>query len=222
MPTATGKLQLQDYDAALTVRGFDGFQPVERYQMINFAYRYIARKYPWAWEQTSQTFVVAPGTPSILVSGAGILGADQVDEVFIATDPYRRKLHVATESDFEEHWLPLDLTASANQGIPDRYYVFEGQIYLLAPPQSQMSIIVHFHQYLPDMVNVTDAPATPQVLDEVILDAALVRAHRRAHELELAQEAQTRVDEAIADMLQDDVWTMSEQQERVLPDDQWL
>jgi hypothetical protein len=222
VPTANGKLQLQDYDAALVARGFDGFQPAERYQLINFGYRYLARKYPWAWEVTTKTYAINPGDAPLAVSGASTLGADNIDEIFVTTDPYRRKLKVIDRNDFENNWLPQDLTLAANRGIPQYYYVFNGLIYILPPPQSAMSIIVYFRQYLIDMVAVTDVPATPQILDEVILDAALVRAHRRAHELQLAQEAQVRVDEAIGDMLQDDVWTMSEQQERVIPDNQWL
>jgi hypothetical protein len=222
VPTANGKLQLQDYDAALVARGFDGYQPAERYQLINFGYRYIARKYPWAWENAVQNFVVNPGDAPLTVAGASTLGADNINQVLITTDPYRRKLMVMKQSVFEKNWLPLDLTSSANRGIPNYYYVENGNIYILAPPQSQMTVQVYFVNFLPDMVNLTDVPVTPQVLDEVILDASLVRAHRRAHELQLAQEAQVRVDEAVMDMLQDDVWTMAEQQERVLPDDQWL
>jgi hypothetical protein len=163
-----------------------------------------------------------PGDPPLSVAGASTLGANNINQIYVLTDPYRRKLKVMAEDVFEANWLPLDLTIGANRGIPDYYYVFNGQIYILSPPQSAMTVLVYFQNYLPDMVLATDVPSTPQILDEVILDAALMRAHRRAHELQLAQEAQMRVDDAIADMLQDDVWTMSEQQERVLPDDQWL
>lgn len=222
MPSANGQLQLQDYDAALVARGFDGYQPAERTQLINFGYRYIARKYPWAWETATHTFTMNPGDGSILASGASTLGPDNIEQIFVATDPYRRKLKPLAQDVFEKNWLPLDLTSSANQGVPNYYYVYNGRIYILAPPQSAMSILVYFKSYLMDLVNTTDVPATPQILDEVILDAALVRAHRRAHELQLAAEAQARVDEAIMDMLQDDVWVMAEQQERVVPDDQWL
>jgi len=222
VPTANGKLQLQDYDAALVARGFDGYQPSERYQLINFGYRYIARKYPWAWEQSTHTFTMNPGDAPIALSGASTLGPDNINQVFVTTDPYRSKLTPLSEVVFEKSWLPLDLTLSSNRGIPNYYYVFNGLLYILAPPQSVMSILVYFQNFLPDMVNLTDAPITPQILDEVILDASLVRAHRRAQELELAAVAQQKVDEAIMDMLQDDVWNMSEQQERVLPDDQWL
>lgn len=222
MPTANGKLQLQDYDLALTARGFDGYQPSERYQMINFGYRYIARQYPWSWEQAQYTFAIAAGQGPVAIAGASTLGPDNINQVFIITDPYRRKLKPLSEDVFEKVWLPLDLTSLSNAGIPNYYYVFNGMLYILAPPQSAMSVLVYFQNFLPDMVSATDVPVTPQVLDEVILDAALVRCYRRAHELQLAQETQMRIDEAIMDMLADDQWLMAEQQDRVLPDDQWL
>jgi len=223
VPSASGQLQFQDYDAALVARGFDGFQPVERSQMINLAYRYIARKYPWSWEEYSKTFTVNPGDPPIALAGATPLGADNVVGCYVLTNPYRKKLIVMRQDAFERKWLPLDLTDPANRSTnPSWYYVFNEQIYLLAPAQTTYQVVIYFKNYLADLVALTDTPATPQILDEVILDAALVRCHRRAHELQLAAEAQARVDEAIMDMLQDDVWTMEEQQERVVPDNQWL
>jgi hypothetical protein len=191
--------------------------------MINMGYRYIARKYPWAWQEYNKTFTIHPGDGPITLAGATPLGADNVDGCFVSTDPYRKKLLVMDQGVFEKKWLPLDLTSPQNaSSSPDWYYVFNESLYFLAPPQTTISIIVYFTNYLPDMVADTDVPATPAILDEVILDAALVRAHRRAHELELANEAQGRINEAIMDMLQDDVWTMAEQQERVVPDNQWL
>jgi hypothetical protein len=84
-----------------------------------------------------------------------------------------------------------------------------------------MSFTIWFYQYLPDLLQPGDVSAMAQAMDEIIIDAALVRAHRRAHELQLAADAQSRVEDAINAMLQDDVWAMEELQERVLPDDQW-
>jgi hypothetical protein len=223
MPTTNGQLQLQDYDAALVARGFDGYQPAERAQLINMGYRYVARKNTSVWEQASKTYTMAPGDPPLSVAGASLLGADNINQVFVMTDPYRRKLEVMNQTAFERQWLPLDLTVAANRAAaPDWYYVFNNLIYILPPPQTTMAILVYFQNYLPDMVVLTDVPAIPQIFDEVILDAALMRAHRRASEIQLATEAQGRVDEAMMDIAADDVWTMSEQQERVVPDNQWL
>jgi hypothetical protein len=222
VPTASGQMQLQDYDAALVARGFEGYQPAERIQMINHGYRYIARKYPWAWENSNVVLPMNPGDGTLIVAGATPLGASNIDEIYITTNPYRRKLLVMDQNVFEKKWLPLDLTDPSTQGVPEWYYVWAHTIYILPPPSSLMQILVYFDGYLPDMVNMTDTPVTPQILDEVILDAALVRAHRRAHELDLAADAQNRIDEAVMDMLQDDVWVMAERQERVIPDNQWL
>lgn len=222
MPNANGQLQLQDYDAALVARGFDGYPPNERAQLINLGYRYVARKNTSSWEQSVGSFPMSPPTYSLAMAGASPLGADNISGIYLTTDPYRRKLEVMDQNVFEEQWLSLDLSAAPNRGVPSWYYVFESNIYLLPPPQSAMTFSVHFQNFLADMVSVTDVPATPQIYDEVILDAALVRAHRRAHELELANEAQGRINEALGDILADDVWTMAEQQERVIPDTQWL
>jgi hypothetical protein len=209
---------LQDYDAALVARGFDGYQPTERYQMINMGYRYIARKNTSSWEQSAHVYVVNPGDPPITVAGASGLGADNISQAAIVSSPYQRKLRVMRQEVFEEEWLP----GPTKPGTPRWYYVFEGYVFILPQPNAVMSIEIWYQQFLPDMVALTDVPVTPQIYDEVILDAALVRAHRRAHELELAGEAQGRINEALQDILADDVWTMAEQQERVLPDDQWL
>jgi len=222
VPNANGQLQLQDYDAALVARGFDGYQPQERAQIINLGYRYVARKNTSAWERSFHDYTVNPGDPPISMAGAMPLGMDNIASVYVISDPYRRKLEVMDQGVFEEQYLPLDLTAAKNRSVPSWYYVFEEAVYLLPPPQSVITVRVHYIKYLPDMVAATDIPATPQILDEVILDAALVRAHRRAHELELANEAQTRINEALMDILADDVWLMEEQQERVVPDNQWL
>ena len=221
MPTASGKLQLQDYTAALSVRGFDSFQPSELTQMVNFGYRDVGRSFPWLWTSTSGSYVINPGSFKIDISSASPLTPDSIENIVIATDPYRGKLEPMEYHRFQEAWLALDLTSAANQGSTDQYIVYQNAIYLLPPPRVTLTFIVYFKQFLADLVAVTDVPALPQAFDEIILDAALVRAHRRAHELTLAAEAQQRVDNGIMDMLANDVWVMEEQQERVLPDDQW-
>jgi len=222
VPTANGQLQLADYDAALLARGFDAFQPAERAQMINLGYRYIARKFPFFWERSSHVYIINPGDVPLSIQGGAPLTANSVIGVDITADPYRRKLEVATQEYFRRRWQYQDYTAQQNRAIPSRYYVYAGSLYLLPPPQAQITVTVFYYQYLADMIATTDTPVTPQVYDEAILDAALVRCHRRAHELQLAGEAQARVDDALDDMLSDDIWEMEELQERVLPDDQWL
>ena len=203
-------------------RGFSAFQPAERNQLINFGYRYIARKFPFFWERSTQTYTINAGDAPLSIQGGAPLTPDSVMGVDIVSDNYRRKLEVASEDYFNRRWRYQSYTLAANRAVPLRYYLFINNLYLLPPPQVQIQIKVYFYQYLPDMTLAGDVPVTPQILDEVILDAALVRAHRRAHELTLAGEAQGRVNEALDDMAQDDIWEMEELQERVLPDDQWL
>lgn len=221
MPTVTGKLEFQDYDAALVARGFDAFQPQERAQMINLGYRYVARAFPWSWESTSQVFPFTPGQYLVNV-GTGLPGGiGSIEGIDVISNPYRKSLVPERQERFEAKWRNLDMTIPQNQGITQKYYYYEGSIYLLPPPQQAVSVKVYFRQYLPDMINPSDTPVLPQVFDEVIMDAALVRCHRRAHELDLAADVQGRVDDAINAMLQDDVWEMEELQERTLPDNQW-
>ena len=222
MPTTTGKLQLQDFDQALIVRGFDGFQQSERYQMINFGYRDIANAFPYSWEESYQDFTIAPGSFTIPMAGGSPLTPSSIETVILTTDPYRRILTPETDDQrFKRKWLWNDLTAQAMRGQPAKYYVWQSQIYLLPPPQFQVTFRIFFHQWLPDMVQITDTHVMPQAFDEAILDAALVRCHRRAHELSLAADAQARVEDAVFGMLQNDFWSMEELQERTLPDDQW-
>jgi len=221
MPTASGKLTLADYDSALLARGFDAYQQSERFQHINLGYRYVARSFPYAWETTSRTYAATSGQ-SIIASSLGLPNdIDSIKRMFCVSDPYRRKMQPETEERFVERWLPLNLSDAQNQGIPYKYYYWDDQLYVLPAPQIALNFTVWFYQYLPDMLQLGDSSAMPQIMDEIIIDAAMVRCHRRAHELQLAADAQARVDDAIAAMLQDDVWQMEEIQERTLPDDQW-
>jgi hypothetical protein len=221
MPTATGKLQLEDYDDALLVRGFDAFSQSTRYQLINLGYRFVARAMPFSWEETFQTYSATPGQVVIATALGLPNDISSIMRAYLTTDPYRGKLAPEIEERFVQRWLPLDFTKQQNWGIPSKYYYWEDNLYVLPPPQIATQFTVYFRQYLPDMIQPTDVSVMPQVMDEIVLDAALVRAHQRAQEVQLAAEAQQRVDAGIADLLQDDVWQMEELQERTLPDDQW-
>ena len=221
MPTASGKLNLGDYDQALLVRGFDQFTPQERWQMINLGYRWVARAFPYHWENTDAVYMVAAGQAVIAQSLGLPNDMSSIQRVYCQTDPYRRKLEPETEERFARRWLPLDMSIRQNWGIPYKYYYWNDDLYVLPSPQYPLNFRVYYNQYLPDMLTAADVSAMPQIMDEIVIDAALVRCHRRAHELQLAADAQARVDDAIAAMLQSDVWEMEELQERTLPDDQW-
>src|SRR5215471_973327 len=161
MPTTNGQLQLTDFDAALLARGFDAFQPVERTQMINLGYRYVARKFPFFWLRSQKNYTINPGDAPLAIAGGAPLTPNSVMNVDITSDPYRRKLEVASEDYFRRRWQYQDLTAAQNRGTPVRYYVYAGSLYLLPPPQAQITITVFYYQYLADMVNLTDVSALP-------------------------------------------------------------
>jgi hypothetical protein len=63
---------------------------------------------------------------------------------------------------------------------------------------------------------------TPVDYDELIVTAALVRAHKRANEINLAMVAQADLDEAFDDMKDLEATRAQDLQERVVPDDGWL
>jgi hypothetical protein len=58
--------------------------------------------------------------------------------------------------------------------------------------------------------------------DELILLAALSRAHKRANEINLAMIVEQDLQEAFGDMLDLEGTRMQDQQERVTPDNGWL
>jgi hypothetical protein len=221
MPDINGKLQFQDYKNELKLRGFDAYSDTALGTYINFGYRYIAGSFPFSWQEASKDYPVNPGAYQINVASGSPLTPDSIETIVIKTDPYRNKLVPETEERFKNNWLWLDLTAAAARGTTAKYYVYLGNIWLLPPPQVALTYTVFFHQFLLDMSTPIDTPVLPQIFDELILDAALVRCHRRAHEMELANDAQARVQGGIEGLLQDDVFTMEELQERVLPDNQW-
>jgi hypothetical protein len=221
MPDVNGKLQFVDYKSQLIARGFDSFSDADLGTYINFGYRYIARSFPFSWEESQRDYSIDPGTYQIGISGSAPLTANSIETVVIKSANYNRKLEPEEERRFKRRWLYKDLTQASAQGPTDLYYVWHNAIWLLPPPQVTTVYTVYFYQYLLDMVQSTDTPVMAQIYDELILDAALVRCHRRAHELQLAADAQARVDAAINDLLAADVWTMEELQERTLPDDQW-
>lgn len=221
MPTITGQLTLRDFDLALIARGFDAFSPAERAQMINFGYRAVARKFPFTWEETTKDYTITPGTFVIPVQGGLPLSASSVKYVYVTSADRRQKLVVISRQNFERRLID-DLSLASNRSTTSQYHLYQGSIYLLPPPATSTVFTVHFYQYLLDLVEDTDVATLPQAFDEVILDAALVRCHRRAHELQLAADAELRVSEAIDDMLQSDAFQMEELQDRVRPDNTWL
>jgi ribosome biogenesis SPOUT family RNA methylase Rps3 len=69
---------------------------------------------------------------------------------------------------------------------------------------------------------VTDQTITPPDLDQAILLAALVNAHNRAHEVQLAQNAEIELREFYDMELTEDDWQDESAQQRMVPDNSWL
>ncbi len=224
-----GELTLQQFDDELVARGFDAYSQATRFRYINWGYRRIARRARWLWEQTqiSQALTAGIGTVGINAGAADgghpIGNFKSITKVYITSPAvYRAKLRPLSDDEFFQKWYPLDLTLAQNQGIPSKYYVWENSLYVLPFPSQAVTVQVHYKQQVVALVNASDIPITPPDLDEAILTAALVRAHKRANELQLSQSSAAELEEVFADMATDEEFLEEELLERVSPDDQWL
>jgi hypothetical protein len=222
-----GEMTLQQFDDELVARGFDAYSPATRFRYINWGYRRIARRARWLWEQTSITSVQAVGDFDIVItpgSGGPIANFKSITRVYVTAPADRRaKLRHLTDEEFFEKWYPLDLSLAANRSsVPEGYYIWENALYILPPSNQQITVQVHYKQQVTALVNGSDIPITPPDLDEAILTAALQRAHKRANELQLAEQSRAELEEVFADMATDEVMMDEEEQERVAPDDTWL
>ena len=225
MPDANGKFYLSDYIAELKARGFDGFSDADLTTFVNRGYFHIARKAPWYWEETTDTFTIAPGASSVDLwpAGGGELPYFKtLDKLFVTTAGHTARLKPMDDEEFFDHYLSQDLTSSSLRGEPTKYYVYNGKLYILRPPNASRDFRAHFHRRVAPLVNPTDQPLTPQHLDEAILTAAIIRCHKRSNEPTLAALAQADLEEFFDDMRDDEEMLMGEQQDRVRPDNTWL
>lgn len=222
MPTISGQFQLQDYLAELQARGFDGFSAADLTAYINRGYFHIARRSRWMWEKTDATFVLNPGTPYISLTDGTLPNFRSLERLLTVTPGQERKLRPLTDDNFARNYLPVDLTATVNQGEPDSYYVYRNRLYVLRPPNAQRTFRAFYTQRVVPLVNPTDVPITPQHLDEAIILGALIRTHKRANEPTLAAIAESDLEEFFDDMRDDEEEMMEEAQDRVLPDNTWL
>jgi len=219
-------MQLQDFDAELIARGFDGVQPSIRTMYINFGYRTVARKFPEMWAENEVTLPTVLGTPYFTLSpnasGGDINNYYAIDTVSIITDPYRNMLEYLSDEDFYQFYYPTDLTASANRGIPESYHIDDDKLYILPPSSQVLTIRVQLHRQPGTLVNVTDVPITPVDLDEAILDATLLKLHTRVKEFLEADQYNTFLADALDDALSNETLIRAQEQERTEPDDGWI
>jgi hypothetical protein len=224
MPTTSGQYQLQDYLAELKVRGFDGFSDADLMTYINRGYFAVARKSQWYWEETTDAITLPPGVSSVSLwpaTSGELPGLRSLDKAVVTTSGFTKVLKPLSDADFFPN-LGLDLSKASLWGEPTGYYIWNQQLYVLPPTQSQRDLLVYYHRRVVAMVNPTDVPITPPHLDEAILLAALVRCHKRANESGLATEAEADLEEIYDDMRDDEENMSAEKLDRTTPDNTWL
>lgn len=223
MPDANGQMQLQDFRVELKNRGFDGFSDADLNVLINRGYFYVARKAPWYWGIADYTTgIPTDGQISALDTGA-VTGFKSVEAVYYKqTADQTQRLKPVMEQDFRDVWH-LDY-ASGRTGAPSVYYIDGNTLWVLpvlSPVGGSELITLRYNKRPVALIADTQVPITPVDYDEVILVAALVRAHKRANEPSLALVAQTDLEEAFEDMQDLESTRSQDLQERVRPDDTW-
>jgi hypothetical protein len=216
-------MQLVDFRTELINRGFDGFLPADLNVLVNRGYFFIARKVPWYWGMANYS-VAVPTTGQIAVTDVGnILGFKSVEAIYLKrTATSYERLHALTEGEFRDSYLPG--YQEGDRGDPAVYYVDGVTLWVLPAPSSAgtKTIELRYNKRPAALTADTDVPVTPVDYDELILLAALSRAHKRANEINLAMIVEQDLQEAFGDMLDLESTRMQDQQERVLPDNGWL
>jgi len=225
MPDANGQWQLQDYRQELKRLGFDGFNDFDLNTYVNRGYFHVARKNRWYWEQWTDSFTVVPGSPITQLwpkAGGELPNFRSLDKLYCVTAGHETKLQAADDDDFFANWLSQDLTQTKMQGEASMYYIWNGDLYILAPPVQSRQFVAHYHRRVSVMAQPTDMPITPIHLDEAILRAAKIRAHERAQEWDQAAAERANLEEHLDDMRDDEELLMGEQPTRTVPDNTWL
>lgn len=222
MPDVNGQMQLQDYRSELMNRGFDGFAPADLDTFVNRGYMYVARKFPEYWNLADYVGAV-PDDGKLNVADVGSLsGFKSVEAIYWrnSSQGYYR-LRALPESEYRDAWAP-EYQAGV-KGNPQVYYI-DGNTLWVLPRMADVgngTIEIRYNRRPALLTSDTSVPVTPIDYDEIILSAAVVRAHKRANEPNLAFIVQNDVDEAISDALDLEATRMQDVQERVSPDDTW-
>jgi hypothetical protein len=224
MPDANGKYQLQDFQAELQARGFDGYSPSDQVELINRGYLRIARQTRWLWEQGTMAF-------NLIAGGAGA-GAAYYDLSQVPTFGSLKKLYITTanlqaklsviDSDRFFQYLAGDPTNPGNQGVPTGYRIFDNRLYVFPTPNQALSFLAYITQKMVKLVNPTDVPLTPAEYDDAVMASTLIYAHERSHEWDEANQYKEELAEVFDNAMEDEVFEDEEEQERAVPDDTWL
>jgi hypothetical protein len=222
MPDVNGQMQLTDFRSELKNRGFDGFTNADLDGLINRGYFYVARKTQSYWDMKDYSGVI-PANGQLLVTDTGALpGFKTVEAVYVKKAGDYVRLDPVDDSVFRSQWLPDYQRGST--GYPSVYYIDGNTLWVLPKVSSVtgFTIELRYNSRPAAMTADTAVPITPIDLDEIILTAALVRAHKRANEIQLAVIAQADLDEAFDDVRDLLSVRSRDVQERVTPDNGWL
>jgi hypothetical protein len=223
MPDANGQMQLIDFRNELKSRGFDGFSDQDLNQLINRGYFYVARKTQTYWDAKDYSAPVpADGKLSVLDTGA-ITGFKTLEAVYIKTGDKYERLDPLDDSLFRERWFP-DYQRGSRAGQPSKYYIDGSTLWLLPKMTTVGSATVElrYNSRPAPLLSDNEVPITPIEYDEVIMLSGLIRAHKRANEMQMAIVVQADLDEAFEDIMVVEQTRSREQQERVVPDNSWL
>jgi hypothetical protein len=223
MPDANGQMTLADFRQELKNRGFDGFSDQDLNQLINRGYFYVARKTQTYWDSKDFSAPVpADGKLSVLDTGA-INGFKSVEAVYIKNGDKYERLDPIDDSLFRERYVP-EYQRGASAGQPSVYYIDGNTLWLLPKMNSVGSATVELRYNSRPTPLTADGmvPITPVDYDEVIMLSGLIRAHKRANEMQMAIVVQADLDEAFDDIRDLEQTRMRDTQERVTPDNTWL
>jgi hypothetical protein len=208
-------MELPDFVAELKGRGFDGFTPADLIRYINFGYLTVGRLTKWAWEETTIPMTMSAGAYRWSLQ-ADLPTVKSIKAVMGITANYERRLQAISSDDFYDTWAPMDLTAIANRGEPDRYFLDAAYVYVLPAPQQARSFNVLAEQILPELeTGVNETPITPQEYDEAILIAAEEHCHIRARQPQFAQVNRQKLMEFFDDALADETSRMQDAPQRI-------
>jgi hypothetical protein len=224
----TGKMTITEYKEEIRARGFDGYTSAELEGMLYRAFLYIARKFPWYWRETTITVAYpTDGSYDLQVhENTNGIGIRAVEAVYLTKYPSassRIRLEALTKGEFWDVYF-RDLSAGV-KGTPEAYFVNENQLHALPllSPVGAAQLDIHFlRKPASGGISIeTTHLDCPVEWEEAIIDATLVRCHRRANEISLAQVKQAEVNEFLDDMQDETNSRLDDQQDRVLPDNSW-
>lgn len=214
----------------LQKRGFSGFDAGDLDTYIRWSILELGRKAPWLVMRTPVVVSVTSSTisvPASTINAAGAEGIFSIKSVVVTTVDETRRLAVQTEEYFLTNVYPQladGVVTDDQRGAPMEYCYYEDQLWLTPPPDGTYSLTVTISKRPTNFADDTSEAFSDDAdeWDEAVLLGALVRAHQRANQWNLAGTCRAELDMFLQDKLSADVMLNEETQDRVLPDDGWL